>query len=121
MLFKTKRALRSKLLGATLVFLGTLNVAHAQCQGKDFLEGLKTSNPNAYEKIQKEAANTPFGEGKLFSVTKVGYAPSYIFGTMHSGEPRITQFSSKLLEVLDQFGGSGCEGEASVDGPIRPA
>lgn len=89
-------------MGIAFMVFGGTNAVQAQCQGINLFETLKTRNPVIYEKVQKEASNMPFHEGKFFSVTKEGTAPSYIFGTMHSGDPRITQFSPKVISALAQ-------------------
>ncbi len=51
-------------------------------------------------------AAAPFEKGLLFRIEKQDYPVSYIFGSIHSGDPRVLDFSNKLLSALestDQF------------------
>jgi uncharacterized protein YbaP (TraB family) len=42
----------------------------------------------------------PFGENKLFRLSRAGIEPSYIFGTLHLSDERITRFSPVLLQAI---------------------
>lgn len=79
----------------------SISGAYAQCSGRNLIEVLKAEHPEKYKALVERSEKVPYHEGKLFSVTKEGYAPSYVFGTMHSGDPSITQFSPQLLKAFD--------------------
>ena len=42
----------------------------------------------------------PHGQGLLWTVEVEGAAPSYVFGTLHSTDPRVTQLPPKVAEAL---------------------
>jgi len=51
--------------------------------------------------VASEAPREPFTRGLLFRLDKPGAAPSFVFGTMHSGDPRVTALPGP---VADAFG-----------------
>lgn len=91
-----------KLLAAINVFfflsfllVASLAVSQAraeapECKGADLLEALKRDDPATVEKIESEARTVPNGSGLLWKVEKAGTATSYLFGTMHMTDPRVT-------------------------------
>jgi hypothetical protein len=65
--------------------------ANAQtCTGKDLLKELETRDPSAYAAIQSEAAETPNGDAILWKIEKPGLPDSYLFGTVHVSDTRVT-------------------------------
>ncbi|WP_157014526.1 TraB/GumN family protein [Mesorhizobium xinjiangense] len=122
----TTLALRVLAVLNTLFFLGFLLVAslaasnaHAadgECTGEDLVSQLERNDPDALAAIHAEAAATPNGRGLLWKVEKAGTEPSWLFGTMHMTDPRVTQLpeeagaafeASKTVvvettEILDQ-------------------
>jgi uncharacterized protein YbaP (TraB family) len=84
-----------------LLLLGLGDTAGAVCRGKDLLPELQRQKPAVVNRIDQEAARMPFANGKLFRVTKGGVSPSYFFGTIHSGDTRVTNFSPALLKIVD--------------------
>lgn len=42
----------------------------------------------------------PHGQGLLWTVEVEGAAPSYVFGTLHSADPRVTRLPPKVAEAL---------------------
>lgn len=40
--------------------------------------------------------------GLLWQISRAGVAPSYLFGTMHSTDPRVTRLSKPLINAFDQ-------------------
>jgi hypothetical protein len=59
------------------------------CGARDLLPQVKTEAPEAYQRFQRLARNVPNGDGLLWRIEKAGRAPSYLFGTMHSTDPRL--------------------------------
>jgi uncharacterized protein YbaP (TraB family) len=43
----------------------------------------------------------PFDKGRLWKVTRGGQPPSYIFGTMHSKDPRILQIPGVIMQAFN--------------------
>lgn len=50
---------------------------------------------------QVAAAELPFGQGILFSVSKPDVAPSYVFGTVHSDDERVTNLPEPVKRALE--------------------
>jgi uncharacterized protein len=87
---------------AALLCLAAPSPSVARCDGHDLFPALKTEAPASYGAIETEASEMPFRRGKLFRVSRPGAGPSYIFGTLHSSDPRVTNFSPRLRAALTQ-------------------
>ncbi len=103
----------------TLFFLGFLLVAalataqasaaERECTGEDLVSLLEQENPAALAAIRDEAAATPNGRGLLWKIEKAGTAPSWLYGTMHMTDPRVTHlpedaqgaFAASALVVVE--------------------
>ena len=48
----------------------------------------------------ENCAERPFDEGRLWKVSREGAPPSYIFGTMHSRDPRILHLPGVVMQVF---------------------
>ncbi|ANT53770.1 TraB/GumN family protein [Mesorhizobium amorphae] len=78
--------------------------AHAQtpaCSGTDMLSALQKDNPDTYRKIETEATATPNGKGLLWKLEKAGERPSFLFGTMHMTDPRVTTLPPAAQTAYD--------------------
>jgi uncharacterized protein len=81
--------------------------AHAEtpvCTGKDMMADLAKSDPALLARIEREAAATANGKGLLWKIESAGHAPSYLFGTMHMTDPRVTQLTPSARQVFDGAG-----------------
>lgn len=76
------------------------HAADGQCGGTDMLAELATSDPAAYEKISTEAQALGNTQALLWRVEKTGIAPSYLFGTMHLTDRRITALSPAVTDAF---------------------
>ncbi|WEX09902.1 TraB/GumN family protein [Chelativorans sp. AA-79] len=79
-----------------LLFLAALPAAgraaeEAACTGTDLVAELGRENPALLRRIETEAEAIPNGEGLLWRVEGRATAPSYLFGTMHVTDPRVTK------------------------------
>ncbi|WP_095202703.1 TraB/GumN family protein [Mesorhizobium carmichaelinearum] len=89
------------------VLLFAAGRAHAEfptCSGADMLSALQKSNPATYSKIEAEAAATLNGKGLLWKLEKSGEQPSYLFGTMHMTDPRVTTLPPQAQKAFDAAG-----------------
>ena len=83
------------------VFLATLIAATSQargdempeCKGQDIVAELARDDPALLRTIKAEAAETQNGQGLLWKIEKDGLAPSFLFGTMHMTDPRVTELT----------------------------
>lgn len=78
--------------------------AHAEavtCKGKDMLAELAASDPALLGKIEAEGKATINGEGLLWKLEKPGQKPSWLYGTMHVADPRVTALESAATKAFD--------------------
>jgi len=74
------------------------------CAGADMLSALQKDDPATYRKIEAEAAATPNGKGLLWKLEKTGEKPSFLFGTMHMTDPRVTTLPPEAQKAFDAAG-----------------
>jgi len=70
------------------------------CKGEDLFERLCRERPDALAAIEKQAEAMPFAKGYFYKVTRDGVRPSYLFGTLHLADPRITHIPQTVSEAL---------------------
>lgn len=75
--------------------------AETSCGGKDMLAEFSASNPDALKQIEADAAKTPNGRGILWKIEKDGIEPSYLFGTFHVTDPRVTEIAPAARAAFD--------------------
>ena len=81
---------------ASLVFALLLGLASAEageapvCAGSDLVAGLKVSDPAKYAEVMKEADATPNGNAVFWKIERQGLRPSWLLGTAHVTDPRVT-------------------------------
>ena len=91
------------------VFLATLIAATSQargdempeCKGQDIVAELARDDPALLRTIKAEAAETQNGQGLLWKIEKDGMAPSFLFGTMHMTDPRVTELTPEATGAFD--------------------
>jgi hypothetical protein len=71
------------------------------CQGRDILADLKTRDPDGYAKIRAVADATPNAQALLWRIEREGRPPSYLFGTIHSTDPRVTSLSPAVTTAFE--------------------
>lgn len=91
-----------------LSFLAVLFLALQQaraetpaCAGHNLLPELQASQPQAYAKAEAEAAATRNGKGLLWKLEKDGKPTSYLFGTMHMTDQRVTSLTPAAQKAFD--------------------
>jgi uncharacterized protein YbaP (TraB family) len=75
--------------------------AQPVCGGKDLFAELKQSDPAMLTKLEAQAAETPNGEGILWKIEKDGAKPSWLFGTIHMTDPRVTALDAEAEKAFD--------------------
>ncbi len=123
-------------LALTTVMLGPVHAAEdsiapaavaapEQCGGNDMLAEMATQNPGDHRRIMDEAAALENANAVLWKIEKPGVAPSYLFGTIHMADKRVTSLSDTVskaagsaktvaLEVAKTSGASVLEAMAKV-------
>ena len=72
------------------------------CQGSDMLAETKATNPEVYEQIMAEAAATENAGALLWKIERDGRPTSYLFGTVHLTDDRVTKLSPAVLSALKE-------------------
>lgn len=72
------------------------------CQGQDMLAEVQASSPATYDKVMAQAAATPNADAILWKVEKDGKPTSYLFGTVHLTDKRVTTLSPAVKAALDK-------------------
>jgi uncharacterized protein YbaP (TraB family) len=70
----------------------------ASCGGKDLLSEI---TPAEAETIKAAADATLNGKGTLWKIEKAGLEPSWLFGTMHMTDPRVSTLSAKAQSAYE--------------------
>lgn len=91
-------------LAALLFAVGKAHAEIPTCTGADMLSALQKNDPATYRKIEAEAAATPNGKGLLWKLEKPGEKPSFLFGTMHMTDPRVTTLPPDAQKAYDAAG-----------------
>lgn len=77
----------------------------AACKpAKNLLPDFIKKHPDTYQKLQIKAEKTPNHSGLLWKITKPNVKTSYLFGTMHLSDPRISNAPAPVLALLDKSG-----------------
>ncbi|TIR71722.1 MAG: polysaccharide biosynthesis protein GumN, partial [Mesorhizobium sp.] len=59
------------------------------------------ARPAAFKKVETEAAAVPNGRGLLWKLEKPGEEPSYLFGTMHMTDARVTTLPAAAQKAYE--------------------
>lgn len=70
------------------------------CTGRDVLAELTASAPDVAERIRLAEARTPNTGAELWKIEKPGVPTSYLLGTMHLADPRISRLTPPILAAL---------------------
>lgn len=73
----------------------------AVCAGTDILSELAELDPEAHARVMRVADATENTEALLWRLRRDGHRDSYLFGTMHVTDERVTHFSPELTRVLE--------------------
>lgn len=87
-----------RLFGSLAILIGLVASVSAQdaCGGADLIARMKREDPARYERLAAEAKNIAFGGARFFKLSKGAAAPSYLFGTMHSSDPRVLAWIDQI-------------------------
>ena len=72
----------------------------ATCKGTDMLAEFAATDPGLYARVMDEARKLENSEALLWKIEKPGLAPSYLFGTVHLSDPRVTAMPEKVMAAL---------------------
>jgi uncharacterized protein len=70
------------------------------CGARNLLKELAAKEPASHRKIAEAANAVENGDGLLWRMEKPGVQPSYLFGTMHSTDPRLDRQVARVLPLI---------------------
>ncbi len=70
------------------------------CGATDLMAAMRKSEPEAYQKVAAAARGVVNGDGLLWKIEKPGLQPSYLFGTMHSTDPRLDRQVARVRPLI---------------------
>jgi len=73
----------------------------AACGGNDMLVRMAQEDPALLERLRTEAAAVPHGTGLLWRIARDGVADSFLYGTMHMTDPRVTELPKNAQAAFD--------------------
>ncbi|QBK32069.1 TraB/GumN family protein [Roseitalea porphyridii] len=79
------------LLTALAVSARAEQPASAACTGENLLAELAETEPETHARVLAEGADVIHGDAILYRIERDGVAPSFLFGTMHMTDPRVTE------------------------------
>lgn len=74
--------------------------SRAHCAGIDMLQELRAKEPATFAEIDVAAKATANASAVLWKIERAGRPASYLLGTIHMTDPRVTVFSRQLEEAL---------------------
>ncbi len=77
-------------------------VAPAACHGTDMIAELESKDPEIFKSIIADSRKLENTEALLWKIEKPGADPSYLFGTVHLSDSRVTGMSDKVKNTLHQ-------------------
>jgi uncharacterized protein YbaP (TraB family) len=72
------------------------------CKGESLVTRLAANDPEALKAARAEAAAVPNGRGLLWKLEKPGIEASWLFGTMHITDPRVTRMPDPARLAFEQ-------------------
>lgn len=96
--------MRRFIIGLVLALAATTPApAQTACRGADLVARMKKDEPQRHERLVAAAKAVPFGGARMFRISREDGKASYLFGTMHSSDPRalawIDLIAPRLAEV----------------------
>jgi uncharacterized protein len=95
---------------AALLFAALMQASAAQaveaaadkCRGINMLAETQAKDPEAYAKIMAQAAATENAGALLWKIERTGRPASYLFGTVHLTDERVTKLSPAVEQAIGQ-------------------
>jgi uncharacterized protein len=97
------KLVRSGFLALTATLLAPSAWAKAvptTCGAVNLLAGMARSEPQAHAKVVAAGKAVVNGDGLLWKIEKPGLQHSYLFGTMHSTDPRLDRHMNRIRPLI---------------------
>ena len=94
--------MRTFVLLLSLLFTAPALADAPLCSGHDLAAALKASDPAKYAAVMREANAVPNGRAVFWKIERKGLAPSWLLGTAHVTDPRVTTMPAQARPALDK-------------------
>jgi uncharacterized protein YbaP (TraB family) len=94
------RLLLSLIVLTVVTALGARAQEEPVCPGQDLISELKAVDGAAYAALRDRASAAPNPEGRMWRVEAPGAPPSFLFGTIHRSDPRLTDLPAPVRQAL---------------------
>jgi uncharacterized protein YbaP (TraB family) len=84
-----------------LLALGQAAAEPPACTGTDLMAKFKSEHPSEYEKVMAETKAIPNGDAIFWKIEHDSLAPSWLLGTAHVTDPRVTGLKPEMQEAFD--------------------
>jgi len=88
-----------------LAILAQASAAHAEtdhaCGGTNLIDLYREQEPDKLEALMLEADQIPNGKSIFWKIEKEGVEPSFLLGTMHMADERISRLVGRRLEAFE--------------------
>jgi uncharacterized protein YbaP (TraB family) len=74
--------------------------ATTACRGQDLMPRLAVEQPALHKEILDAGATTPNGDALLWRIEKAGVQPSWLYGTIHLTDDRLTTFKPAVTAAI---------------------
>jgi len=71
-----------------------------RCRGVDMLQEMEKASPETYRSIRDAARQTPNDGAVLWRLERAGIEPSYLLGTIHMTDDRVTALSPTVTSAI---------------------
>ena len=93
-----------RIAAAAFALLVSFSLVRAEappaCTGVNLLDQLKTERPADYEAVMAEARAIPNGETLFWRIEREGVKPSFLLGTAHVTDARVTEMPISVKKAL---------------------
>ncbi len=72
----------------------------ASCGGKDMMAEFAVTDPQHFQNIEHVTSQSKNADAIFWKISKPGLTPSYLFGTVHLTDPRVSQLSPVIRSAL---------------------
>lgn len=90
----------------SLVLPNTIDPAIAAkkttCSGGSLFKEIQAGDPDAFATILAETQKTKNGDALLWRISKAGIPDSYLFGTVHMTDDRVTKLSKQVEKAINE-------------------
>ena len=93
-----------RILAFMFALIASLAMAHAEppvCKGIDLLDQLRRADPAIYAAVMDDARAVPNGQSMFWRIERDGVQPSFLLGTAHVTDPRVTRLQPEAEEALN--------------------